>query len=58
MAKRISKSDRADFAAYLRQCSDTQVQGVFEKEKRARRQVCVNLARAEAARRGIILSEQ
>jgi hypothetical protein len=57
MAKRISKAERADFATYLRQCTDQQVRGVFENEKEARRQVYTNLARAEAARRGITLDE-
>lgn len=57
MAKRISQRERDDFAQYLRQCSDAQVQGVFEKERAARRQVYTNLARLEATRRGITLEE-
>lgn len=58
MAKRIGKADRADFAAYLRTCSDAQVQGVFDKERQASRLVYANLARDEAQRRGIQLKKK
>jgi hypothetical protein len=51
-----SPADREQFAAYLRQCTDAQLQGVYEKEKvAAKRHVYADLAAAEASRRGVIL---
>ena len=52
MAKAISKAEREDFAAYLRNCTDRQVIGVYEKESQANRRVYANLAIQEAIRRG------
>lgn len=45
-----------NFRAYLRQCSDIQVLGVYDKEKQAGREEEMKLACAEAERRGIELS--
>jgi hypothetical protein len=50
---RVSKSDREEFAQYLRQLTDAQVLGVIEKEKAANRRVYAELAEQEAARRGV-----
>lgn len=41
------------FAEYLRNCSDAQLQGVYEKEYRARRFTFSTLARMEAGHRGL-----
>lgn len=51
----MNRRDRDEFAAYLRNCTDRQVQGVYEKEKGAGRLDYADLAVAEAARRGIEL---
>jgi hypothetical protein len=48
-------SDETDFIGYLRNCSDAQVQGVYEKETAAGRENYAQLAENEAARRGISL---
>lgn len=53
MAKRASKRDRDEFRAYLRQCSDSQVFGVYTKEIVAGRRIYAQLAQAEAVRRGL-----
>ena len=52
----MSKKDRLEFTSYLRQCTDRQVQGVYEKEKRANRKGYMHLAEIEAARRGLDLA--
>ena len=49
----ISKQDKADFVLYLRHCTDTQVLGVYEKERNAGRRAYAKLARDEAQRRGL-----
>lgn len=49
----VSNKDKAEFAAYLRQCTDRQVIGVWQKEHDARRRQYEALAYNEAARRGI-----
>ena len=54
-AARIKASERRDFAAYLRNCTDNQVRGVYEKERAAGRDEETHLAELEAARRGIDL---
>jgi hypothetical protein len=54
MAK-LSKRDRDEFASYLRNCTDSQVQGVYDKERGAGRTAYANLAVQEAERRGIAL---
>ena len=46
-----------DFCLYLQQCTDRQVEGVYEKERDAGRDKYAELARAEADRRGIYLSD-
>lgn len=51
----MTKSERADFRGYLRQCTDRQVQGVYDKERAAGREEETELAEAEAERRGITL---
>lgn len=52
---RMTQRDRDDFAGYLRNCTDRQVRGCYEKEKAARRTGYVRLCKAEAERRGIEL---
>ena len=42
-----------DFLQYLRQCTDNQVLGVLEKERKAERWAFAALAQSEAARRGL-----
>jgi hypothetical protein len=51
----ISGSDIRDFRGFLRNATDRQVQGIYEKEKRAGRDEYAELAIAEAERRGIAL---
>ena len=49
------KHEREDFRKYLRQCTDNQVRGVYEKEREAGRRSEMALCRAEASRRSIEL---
>lgn len=51
----MSKSDRENFRLYLRQCTNNQVIGVYQKEVAACREEYVELAYNEASRRGIEL---
>lgn len=51
----MTPTERENFNLYLRQCSDAQVQGVYEKEKAAGRQEEQLMAIEEAKRRGIPL---
>lgn len=51
----MTSKDKANFQAYLEACTDRQVQGVYEKERAAGRRGYANLAKVEAARRGIPL---
>lgn len=51
----MNAKDLREFRAYLKQCTDKQVQGVYDKEKEAGREVEMELAVAEAERRGIEL---
>lgn len=57
MSEAVSADDVREFNEYLHQCSDRQVQGVFDKERQrqAERSIYVELARTEAQRRGIDL---
>lgn len=41
---RPSKSDIAEFKGYLRNCTDLQVQGVINKETKAKRRAYAQLA--------------
>jgi hypothetical protein len=45
--------DIQDFNAYLAKCTDSQVTGVYAKERDAGRAEFAELARAEADKRGI-----
>lgn len=54
---RMTKRDKAQFELYLRQCTDDQVKGVYERECVARRFGYANLARYEAAQRCIALAD-
>ena len=51
----LTNKDKAEFAAYLRNCTDAQVAGVRDREHVARRHVYESLAVSEAFRRGISL---
>jgi len=51
----ISGKDIREFRLYLKQCTDRQVEGVFEREKAAGRETYMELARAEAEHRGITI---
>ena len=49
----MTAQDEREFRGYLRQCSDRQVIGVYEKERAASRTDYMRLAEIEAARRGL-----
>jgi hypothetical protein len=51
----LSEKDKREFQLYLKQCTDRQVQGVYDKEKNANRKDYAELAVTEAAIRGITL---
>lgn len=51
----LTAKDIREFTAYLQNCSDNQVRGVYRKERDADRDAYVALAEIEAARRGIEL---
>ena len=51
----MNAHDMRDFNQYLRQCTDAQVRGVYEKEKNAGRDDYAELALMEAQRRGLDL---
>jgi hypothetical protein len=53
----LSARDIREFNGFLRNASDRQIQGIYEKEHRAGRDEYVELTRAEASRRGISLDE-
>jgi hypothetical protein len=55
MTERLSADDIRDFAAYLRNCTDAQVQGVFDKEREAGRLAYAELALLEARSRKLDL---
>lgn len=46
-----------NFTGYLKNCTDSQIQGVYNKEKKAGRRSEIRLTKAEAERRGITLDE-
>ncbi len=48
----MTKQDAQEFRLYLKQCSDLQVQSVYEKEAQAERWDYAALAEAEAESRG------
>lgn len=47
------KEAHLDFLAYLKQCTDNQVLGVLDKERKAERWSYAALAVAEAEKRGL-----
>ena len=49
----MTAQDIREFNAYLRACTDRQLQGVLEKETGGRRETYAALAEAELARRGL-----
>lgn len=53
----LSARDIREFRGFLRQATDRQVQGIYDKEKRAGRDDYAELAVAEAERRGIFLEQ-
>ena len=52
-----SAKDLREFRGFLRNATDRQVQGIYDKEKRARRDDYADLAVEEAERRGIELDQ-
>ncbi len=53
----MTAQDMKEVRQYLKQCTDRQVQGVYDKEKNAGRNLYAELAIAEAERRGITIEE-
>jgi len=53
----MNASDIREFNAYLRQCTDRQVRGVYLREMHNGRDDYAALAEAEALRRGVDLDE-
>lgn len=51
----MTDKDRKEFVAYLRACTDNQIVGVYEKERRGHRSEYVFLVQLEAQRRGVFL---
>lgn len=51
----MSKKEKDDFKLYLRQLTDRQVQGCYDKEKSAGREEYAELAEDESFRRSIVL---
>ena len=54
----MDAKDMREFIAYLKTCTDRQVQGVYDKELAAGRDDYAELAVLEAERRGIELDRQ
>jgi len=54
---KTTAEDIREFNAYLRGITDAQVQGVYDKEREAGRDMYVALAEAEAERRHITLEK-
>lgn len=52
----MTRKDKIEFRLYLRQCTDQQVRGVYEKERSAGRRAYADLAADEAEQRGISVS--
>lgn len=51
----MTEKDKKEFRLYLQQCTDRQVQGVYEKERKARRYDYAELAIDEGYRRNIYI---
>jgi hypothetical protein len=51
----MTADEMREFRGYLKLCTNNQVRGVYEKEKKAGRDDYAELAVAEAERRGIEL---
>lgn len=51
----MTDKDRIEFIGYLRVCTNNQVIGVYEKEKKANRDDYVRLVQLEAQWRGVFL---
>jgi hypothetical protein len=51
----MTQQEKREFREYLRNCTNRQVQGVYDKEKAANRHQEMELAIQEAERRGIQL---
>ncbi len=49
----MTQKDRKEFIQYLKNCTDKQVQGVYDKEKQAGRTGYASLAMAELQARGL-----
>ena len=49
----MTQQDEREFQEYLAQCTDNQVLAVYEKERSAGRRAYAQLARTEAASRGL-----
>lgn len=54
----MTRKERSDFLSYLHNCTDAQVQGVWEKEHRGGRRTEQRLAEAEAKRRGFSIERK
>jgi hypothetical protein len=52
----MTEQEQDEFRGYLENCTNNQVQGVYDKEKAAGRREEMALAVAEAKRRGIELN--
>lgn len=50
---RVTKQDKQEFQGYLDACTDAQVWGVYDHEKKNRRRVYTEMARLELAKRGL-----
>jgi hypothetical protein len=57
MGQKITAADIREFNGYLRQCSHSQVKGVWEKEIQAGRKRYAQLAMNEAQRRALDTSD-
>jgi hypothetical protein len=55
--QKLSAREIREFTAYLRNCTDAQVRGVYEKERAAGREPYVQLAFDESERREIGFTE-
>lgn len=51
--KTPTQSDRAEFAAFCRDASDSQIIEIWRKEAAANRRVYAEIARAEMEKRGL-----
>lgn len=53
----MTRREQEEFWAYLRNCTDAQVRGVFKKEREAGRDHYAFFAKCEAERRGFDVEE-